>query len=358
MATWLMFIIPASIAAVAVGEALIPLYLADQDEATRGLARAYMPVLAAILVGDVGIAILLGSRRYGFYNICRLITPVGSLAAYSGLEYLHSLTVTNALMVTGVLTVASYFLPLAVSVASHGLAQPGWVRGKYTLWYGFRAHGTNVSQLVNLRLDSLVLPAFVTAPNLGLYSVAVSASGLILSLTTPLAILVLPDAAARARGQPVVVLTVAWASIAIGAALAILLGVFAEPAVTAVYGTSFAPSIAPLRVLLPGSVMYVGAYCVWQGLYAAGRPFTAFIGQLIGAIATVAGLFLALPRGGGILSAALISSASYALVLISSVALYCRTMRMHPRSLFIPAHWKSVVGPPHSFIVTRQNADE
>ena len=44
--------------------------------------------------------------------------------------------------------------------------------GMHTLWYGVRGQGVSSRANVNARLDLVMLPAFVAATSVGLYSVA------------------------------------------------------------------------------------------------------------------------------------------------------------------------------------------
>ncbi len=56
-------------------------------------------------------------------------------------------------------------------------------------------------------------------------------------------------------------------------------------------------------------------------MYAAGRPFTATVPQLLGMAVTVIGLFVFL-RDGGVTAAALVSTASYTVVFVTTLVAY------------------------------------
>jgi peptidoglycan biosynthesis protein MviN/MurJ (putative lipid II flippase) len=87
-------------------------------------------------------------------------------------------------------------------------------------------------------------------------------------------------------------------------------------------------------LLLPGAVLFAGSSILGAGLYAAGRPFTATIPQLIGMVVTVAGLFAFL-RIGGITAAALVSTASYATVFLVMLSAY-KAVSGRPWRWFLP----------------------
>src|SRR2546430_9225784 len=48
---------------------------------------------------------------------------------------------------------------LVFLVRRHGIARPDAALARRTAWYGIKAHSTNVSFLLNARLDLLLLPA-------------------------------------------------------------------------------------------------------------------------------------------------------------------------------------------------------
>ena len=110
---------------------------------------------------------------------------------------------------------------------------------------------------------------------------------------------------------------------------------FAEPLLGLVYGSDFRDAAESLRLLLPGAVLFAGASILSAGIYAAGRPFTATLTQLLGMAVTVVGLVIFL-SGGGITAAALVSSASYAAIFLASLIAYKR----RPARLLaaLPAH--------------------
>ena len=226
---------------------------------------------------------------------------------------------------------------IALLIRRHGIAAPRLGLARRTLWYGLKAHSTNVSFVLNARLDLLILPAFVPAATVGLYSVSTNISWIVFALAGSVAAIVLPvaarqggvlragdgralgprDAARRARPRR--------RARARGA-----------PLVHAVFGAGFAGSVDALRILLPGSVLYAAALVIVAGLYAANRPFTAACAQGSGLLVTVAGLLMFL-RGGGIEAAAWVSTAAYATVFACALAAY-RSATGLP--------WRAFVGSP------------
>ena len=166
-----------------------------------------------------------------------------------------------------------------------------------------------------------MLPAFVAAASVGLYSVATNVSLIIYQLANTFAALVLPAAAADARGGARKVIGSFWAAMAVAIVLAAGLAILAEPLLGLVYGDAFRGADESLRLLLPGAVLFAGSSIIGAGVYAAGRPFAATLPQLLGMVVTLIGLFVFVPDGG-ITAAAIVSSVSYASVFVAMIVTY------------------------------------
>jgi hypothetical protein len=81
-------------------------------------------------------------------------------------------------------------------------------------------------------------------------------------------------------------------------------------------------------------VLFAGSSILAAGVFAAGRPFTATIPQLLGMVVTVVGLLVFL-RSGGITAAAIVSTVSYATVFLFTLLAYKHVAAL-PWRTFIP----------------------
>jgi O-antigen/teichoic acid export membrane protein len=176
---------------------------------------------------------------------------------------------------------------------------------------------------VNGRLDLLIMPAILPAASVGLYSVATNVSWIPVAVAGALHLLVLPAAARRGEDGVRIVVAAARATIAAGLALGLAIALLAGVAVPFVYGADFSGSVEPVILLLPGSVAMAAAGILLAGLNAADRPLTAAAAQLPGVVITAVGLALFL-KPGGIVAAAIVSSAAYTSVLVTGACLYRR----------------------------------
>jgi len=333
--TWLVICLPLAIAGTAAGWLLLPHLLAAQSEHTLTVARLLMLTLGIMFVADLMNAVVLGDQDFGFYNGLRVLQPLGLAIAYGTLWVVGALTVSTAVASTVVVTAAATVALCLRVLRRHGFGRPSRAIARTTLWYGVRAHSTSTAGIVNARLDLMIIPAFLGAASVGLYSVATNVSLMVATVSGSLGAIVFPAAAARGIAGRYTVVKSLYATLAIAIVLAVTIGALAGVAVRLVYGADFAGSVTPLRILLVGTVLYAAAGVACSGLYAVNRPFTAALAQFTAAAVTVAGLLLFLRRGG-IEAAAIVSTVAYGLVFVIALALYRRTAGLTWREL-VPA---------------------
>jgi O-antigen/teichoic acid export membrane protein len=322
VSAWLVLSVPAGLLAVLVGEALLPVLLHAQTSETLHLAQLFMLSAFFVPLGLLSVGLLLGARRFLLYNLFGLFQPAAVAFAYVVLWRLDLLTAAVAL-VANVVVSLTVGAPLAVVTLRGRITRPAWTRAWPNIWYGARVHGTNLGGMMNARLDLLIIPAFLTASSVGLYSVATNVSWVVVTIATAIATIVLPEAARDPQRGVTTVVRSLQATLGVALALAVGIAAVADVALRVLYGASFAAAHEALLLLLPGSVFYACAGVLWSGLYALNRPLTAAATQAFGALITVVGLVLFLERGG-ITAAALVSTASYAGVFLAGLALYRR----------------------------------
>jgi O-antigen/teichoic acid export membrane protein len=319
--TWMLMLLPCCVVAIALGQVLLTTIFAAHNAAAIENGRWFMFTVALVIGLELNGGLLLGVQDYGVYNALRLAQPALMAASYVVLWRLGSLTITSALIAATVTTTTALMLGMTRSIRRIGIGRPDLRLGLHTLWYGIRGHGTLIATNVNARLDVAMLPAFVVASSVGLYSVATNVSLIIYQLSNTFAALLLPAAARDPERGPTKILGSLYATIAIAGALALAVALFARPLLGLVYGSQFRQASSTLQLILPGAVLFAGSSIMSAGVYAAGHPFTASLAQVFGIAVTVIGLSVFL-RSGGITAAAVISSVSYATVFVATVVAY------------------------------------
>jgi O-antigen/teichoic acid export membrane protein len=341
--TWVLMLIPLTAIAIGLSELLLPTIFATAGDEAVSIGRWFMFTIVLVVGLELTYGLLLGTHDYFAYNVLRFAQPVLVAIAFLLLWWRDELTVEVAMIVatagTGVVLAGA----LVRAIGRIGVGRPDWTLGLTTLWYGVRGQGSTVAANVTARLDVAMLPAFVTAANVGLYSVATNVSLIVYQLANTFAGLVLPAAARDPERGQLKVIGSLWASLAVAGLLALGLALVARPLLGLVYGDDFRDAAEPLLLILPGAVLFAGSSIIGAGIYAAGRPFTATVTQVLGMVVTVVGLFAFL-RTGGITAAALVSSASYGTVFVAALIAYQRVTGVAWREFVpTPARLRAIV---------------
>ena len=333
LTTWTLMLLPLAAVAIGITELLLPTIFANDPEAVD-IGRWFMFVIVFAIGLELNYGLLLGTQDYYVYNALRLAPPLLSAVAMIVLWALGELTVTTALIAPNIAAILALTVGMARAVRRIGIGPPRLQLGLASLWYGVRGQGSTVASNVTARLDVAMLPAFVSSANVGLYSVATNVSLIVYQLSNTFAGLVLPAAARDPKRGPFKVIGSLWASLVAAGVLAIGLVLLARPLLGLVYGDDFRDAAEPLVLILPGAVLFAGSSILGAGIYAAGRPFTATVTQVLGMLVTIVGLLIFL-RTGGITAAALVSTASYTVVFVASLIAYRRVAGI-PWREFLP----------------------
>lgn len=335
---------------ILLAQVLVPLAFSAQSAETQQLARTVLYAVPAVLGLNSVWALLLGQQRFRDVSFVRTAQP---LLYAVGLVALTAADTFTAAWVLGV-QVASYAVVLVVMayvlLARGGAARPSLALTRTGLHYGLRLQGVAFGQLMTLRLDQLLLPAFLAAAAVGQYSVAVGVASMVPMLFGSLQMVIFPVAARATTSEAArVIERGVRVTLFGGATTVVVLGLAAPFLVPFVYGEEFAPAVTPLLLLLPGVVLWAGQTLLGSGLQSVNRPGTASIIQLCAMVVTVLGLLVTLPRVG-IAGAALTSTTAYGfafaisfLALRSAVGLSWRRCLAPSAALSDLAHVREVV---------------
>jgi O-antigen/teichoic acid export membrane protein len=320
LTTWTLMLLPIGGVAIGTAQLLLPTIFPSEPEAVS-IGRWFMFSVVLVIGTELNYGLLLGIQDFTLYNVLRVAQPMLTAVSFVVLWQAGELTVTSALVAPTAATALVLAVGFARAVAVIGIGRPSVRAGARSLWVGIRGQGSSVANNVTARLDVAMLPAYVSSASVGIYSVATNISLVVFQLASTFAGLVLPAAASEPERSRIKIIGSLWAVMAIAAVMAVVLGVFAEPLLNLVYGEDFRGAAESLRLLLPGAVLFAGSSILAAGIYAAGRPLTATLTQLLGMAVTVVGL-VAFLSTGGITAAALVSSASYGAIFVASLLAY------------------------------------
>lgn len=294
-----------------VAGALCAPLITDRAEAITQLRLLFL--LLPLYVTPVIWIASLQPKRIQLWNVARLVQPV------SYFVFVLLLVATGRLNV--VIAVSSLIVSLvlqAIVGAALSWTQVGpFVRPRRDmLWpllgYGVRTVASGFPQIVNARLDQLILSLMVPAAALGNYAVAVSISLLATPIAYAFGYVAFPRiAAARERKEQQRLERVAILG-SVGAAAVILapLAILSPWLVPLLFGEGFEPAVVAVWILIPGTIALSSNQVAEDILRGRGQPLAPAIAETAGVVATLALLFVLVPRYG-IRGAAATSTIAY-----------------------------------------------
>ncbi len=184
---------------------------------------------------------------------------------------------------------------------------------------GLRAHIGNSVQLLNYRLDSLLIGPLLHTVAVGQYTTAVTLAELIWNIPNAVAVALLPHVAA---GGEQTTPAAARHTLLLAGVSALLLLIGAWPLLLVV-NPAYLPAWPALALLLPGVITLSLSKVLASDLGGRGLPQYASAASVVSLVVTVAGDLTLIPLLG-IAGAALVSSVAYTLATLLTLLAYLR----------------------------------
>jgi O-antigen/teichoic acid export membrane protein len=307
---------------VAIGLVLVPLVLAKQEASVVRDCMIFLASIPTSLVTLYLASVLNGTHRFVPFNVVRATVFLGNAAGLVALAIASELTVTSAMIaylgsqVLTVLIAVIFVLP-----SSGPPSRPQRLLAREMLAYGWRSQLSTISNLLNERVDQLVISIVLAPASLGLYVVAWTMTSLSSMIGYSVTFAALPRVAQaksaeerRARAHRYVFLTfISTAAVTVPVLL------LAPEILRIVFGADFVQATGVTRVLLVASIPLGTARVLEAVLKGMNRPLHAGFAEGAGLIVTAVGLAALLPTLG-LMGAAITSLAAY--LLAAGVALH------------------------------------
>jgi O-antigen/teichoic acid export membrane protein len=200
--------------------------------------------------------------------------------------------------------------------------------------YGLRTQAGNTLQALRLRLDQVALVALLSPADLGWYTAAVTAAGLLGPMTQALALVTLPTVASRPGEEAVRrLLGLSRRTLLVLAPGGLVLGLLLPWLLPTLLGARFGASVGPAQILLVGGVFAGLGDVLAEGCRGLNRPEVSVAAEAVGlGVALV--LVTALVPRYGLVGAAIASSAAAASI-ASALAWHVATRE--------GTHWRDLV---------------
>jgi O-antigen/teichoic acid export membrane protein len=278
--------------------AAVPLALRDYDDAVVGTALLFLAFVPLNLLTVHMLAILNGAQRFKAFHGLRFAVIGASAVGLGALALAGSLEVRGAAVVylaanLGTCAVATVLVLRPLD----RLPRTERPLVRELVGFGLKSNVSNVSTLLNERLDQLVISAFLAPSQLGLYVVAVTFTSLSTLLGYSVSSVALPVVAGledpaerRAAAARYTRLTLlATGALAIPAALA------APALIDLVFGSDFDGAADVARILVLASALLATGRVLGSILKAVNRPLDAGAAELAGLAVTAVALAALLP---------------------------------------------------------------
>jgi len=287
----------ASVPFFILGYFILPSVLSAQPGEVLDGARWYLLLLPIQAVLAMPYHFLRGRGDFVGWNLLRIAPGLGWLvilvvASLGGIARPEILAGAY-LAVLALLIMPTFWLAMRRTTG------PYWPRlkdGPPLLRFGMPSVLSGVPQLLNLRLDQLLMAAFLPPQTLGLYVVAVTWSNAVGQLPNALATVLFPRTAAQpddaqrravfAHGSRLAVL----ASLSIAAAVAL-----ATPwMLPLLFGSAFVASTTTALILVAAAALASANHVLEEGLRGLGHPAVPLWAELAGLGVTAVALLLLL----------------------------------------------------------------
>jgi O-antigen/teichoic acid export membrane protein len=287
-----------------------------------GVTAGELALLAAatlLVAGDFGAASFLqGCGRFRAYTRVLAVAPWLFTLELTGLWAWRGLTVTAAIAAWVLARLVSTSVLWVICLRGAGLARPEPRLLGEAMRFGLRAWAGGLAQLLNARIDQVLLGLIASEATLGVYAVAVNASEVLFYIPAAVAAALLPAVAgsaeaARAEQTLRVFRAVALITLA-AAAVAVLAGPLLIPLA---FGAAYRVSVTPFLLLVPSALGFSANAVFSNALLAASAPGLSSLGPLVALVVGVALDLLLIGRWGATGAAA---AATAALLLGGAVA--------------------------------------
>jgi enterobacterial common antigen flippase len=328
-----------SMPAMIIGSLAMPILLHAQNPGIVTDARWYLLIAPTWAMTGLLPQLVRGVGDFVTWNIMRLIVSICAgavllVAWLVGYKSAHFIAFgnlgANALLFAPFLWIARWRV-----IGSYSFERS---QIRPLLRYGLPCAMAGLPQLLNLRLDQMLMAAIVPPHDLGLYVVAVAWSGAVSPLLTSVGVAILPSVASAEQPELAISRLIHGGKVACTLALVVCcVMILATPlAVISLFGSHYRAAIPAALVLVPAAGVLGINLTLQESIRALGFPYPVLKAELIGLCVTSLSLALTL-RPFGIFGAAVSSLLGYSAVMSALLASAKRLASTSARELLIPS---------------------
>jgi O-antigen/teichoic acid export membrane protein len=328
----------ASVPFMGIGYIVLPLFLASQSPEVIAASRICLLMIPIYSIVGLPFQTLRGRNDMVIWNLIRLAqTSIWiCVLLFIGISGKNS---PEAAALGYLWIYAILCLPVLYVVSKR---VPGPYRFERRLWrpllrFGLPSVATSIPVTLNLRLDQLLMAAFLSPQVLGLYVVAVAWAGVVSPLLNAFSIVIFPQVASRSapverthtfiKGVHLTVLT--------GLSMTIPLMVLTPFALPWIFGDDFTEAIPAALILICAGVISNINNTLGEGIRGFGKPTVVLVSECTGLVITVLALFLLL-KPWGIVGASVSSVLGYSTTTLALLFQISRIIKLPFIDILVP----------------------
>jgi len=266
----------------------------DEEGVPFWLAIVAVPAIIQFRAAE---AVLRAQGRFGAMNLLEVSLPLSILACLGAVEVMQGLTIRSAVVAWSIAFLPPFafgYVLLGPSQWPRRLAAPALLSP--TVRFGVQGQLSNLIQLLNYRLDSFLVLAFVDKAGVGLYAVAVSLSEGMWFIANSVSVVLLTNLTAGDEENAARMTPIVCRNTLLVTALAALAGAAVSPfVIPAIFGEDFEGSIVPFVFLLPGTAALAGTKILAAYVFSRGKPLINAQIAFVTLVITVAGDVILIP---------------------------------------------------------------
>lgn len=296
-----------------VGVVVVTFALGGQRPSVRSDGYLYLLNVPPALFALGVMYLLNGVQRFAWFNVLRVVVFVGTTVGIVALAAAGALTVASATIAyLGATVVTAMAAAVALRRVVGRLGSFSRSVARSVLAFGIKGQLSTVSNVLNERVDQLVISVALAPAKLGLYVVAATLVSPAWLVGQSVALTALPVVAGYEPGKEQARSARRYVGLAVAGTtlIALPIAVAAPTLIELFFGPGFAAAGDSARVLALASIALGAGRVLGAVLKAVGRPLDAGTAETVGLVVTGVGLAVLLPASG-ILGAAITSALAY-----------------------------------------------
>lgn len=317
----------------------LPFLLPAQQPDVISAARVFLLVGVIYALVGLPIASLRGTNSFAMWNLFRVapaLAWLGILCTSWFLKTAHPISLSRWYL--GAILCCGLPVVIVASRKFQGRPRPDRRLAGKLLRFGLPSAVTSLPYTVNLRLDQVLIIAFLPARSLGFYVVAVAWGGGAAPLLSAVGSVLFPHVSAEPdkcrRGQ--LLATALQGGAVVAGVMSLPLILLTPVALPLIFGARYAPSIPSALVLVPAGAILAWAGIAEEGLRGLGRPTIVLVAESVAAVVTLASLPVLL-HFFGIMGAAVASLLGYTTIAIFTASAISRSTHLPLHQLMVPS---------------------